>query len=209
MSQAELGPPKVSPVLQFICKSFLTVNGWKISGQYPPHPKAVVIFAPHTSNWDFVYIMCTMYALGCKPNWLGKKEMFFWPAKYLFMGLGGIPVDRNGSLKLVDQTAQAITDREQAILGIAPEGTRSKSKYWKSGFYHIAEKAGVPVNFAYLDYAHKTGGVQEGFVPSGDVEADMEIVREFFAEKGQNGKYPENIGEITLKPRPKQLQGTD
>ena len=209
MAQTASGPPKVNPVVQSICKVFLTISGWKISGEYPPHPRSVIIFAPHTSNWDFVYMLPAVFALGLKPNWLGKKELFFWPVKYFFLILGGIPVDRNASLRMVDQTAEALKERQQAILGIAPEGTRSKSKYWKSGFYHIAEKAGVPVNFCYLDYAQKVAGVQEGFLPSGDVEADMEIVRTFFAQKGQHGKYPENIGEIILKPRPKQIEGTD
>jgi 1-acyl-sn-glycerol-3-phosphate acyltransferase len=169
----------------------------------------VVIFAPHTSNWDFVNMLSAIFSLGLKPNWLGKKELFFWPVKYLFVGLGGIPVNRGTNLRLVDQTAEALKHQERAILGIAPEGTSSKSQYWKSGFYHIAEQAEIPINFAYLDYTNKIAGVQEGFMPSGDVEADMEIIRAFFAQYGQNGKYPENIGEIILKPRHKQLHGAD
>jgi 1-acyl-sn-glycerol-3-phosphate acyltransferase len=158
----------------------------------------VVVFAPHTTNWDFVYMLMAAYALDLHPNWMGKKELFWGPLGWLFRAMGGIAVDRKRKSNVVEQTAEAIKQQDAIVLGIAPEATRSKASYWRSGFYHIARLAEVPVAFGYLDYPSKTAGIAPGFNPSGDLEADMEIIRGFYQDK--RGKYPEEIGEIRFKP---------
>jgi 1-acyl-sn-glycerol-3-phosphate acyltransferase len=182
----------------FLGRTFLKAVGWTLDDRLPKDPKMVVVYAPHTSNWDFLYMLMAAYALGLHPNWMGKKELFWGPLGWLFRNLGGISVDRKKKTNVVEQTAQVFRERQSIILGIAPEATRSKAHYWRSGFYHIARQAGVSVHFAYLDYPNKTAGIAPGFVPSGDMDADMEIIREFFQDK--IGKYPDGMGEIRFKP---------
>ncbi len=200
MTKSKLSYPRGNRMVQMFWKTCLNLTGWKTEGQYPDHPKSVLIFAPHTSNWDFIFMLMTLFAVGLKPNWLGKKELFFWPAKYLFNALGGFPVDRSRSFSTVKATLKLFKDRDQALLGIAPEGTRSRSEYWKTGFYHIAKKAKVPINFCYLNFKDKIGGVHEGFMPSGDIEKDMDIIKKFFNERVKLAKYPDEVGEIKIKP---------
>ena len=175
------------------------VSGWKAVGEREFPDKCLVVSAPHTSNWDFIYMLMSLFALGIKPNWLGKKELFFWPAKYLFYGLGGYPVNRSGSLSTVKATLKLFKYKDQAMLGLAPEGTRSKSEYWKTGFYHIAKKAKVPINYCYLNYQDKIGGVSEGFMPTGDIEKDMEYVSKFFTDKVKLAKFPDEVGAVKIK----------
>jgi 1-acyl-sn-glycerol-3-phosphate acyltransferase len=186
------------PFSTFIGTTFLKAAGWTVDDRLPDDPKMVVVYAPHTSNWDFVYMLMTAYALDLHPNWMGKKELFWGPMKWVFRKLGGISVDRSKKSNVVEQTAEAISQMDEVVLGIAPEATRSKADYWRSGFYHIAKLAGVPVNFAYLDYPSKTAGIVPGFVPSGDMEADMKIIREFYQDK--IGKYPGGMSDIRFKP---------
>ncbi len=207
MSQAEFSYPKGTRVIQAFWKFILMLFGWKTEGQYPEHPKSVLIFAPHTSNWDFVYMLLSLFSLGIKPNWLGKKELFFWPAKYLFSALGGYPVDRSGSLSTVKATLRLFKNQDQVLLGIAPEGTRSKSEYWKTGFYHIAKKANVPINFCYLNYRDKVGGISEGFKPTGDIDKDMAYVSNFYTEKMKLAKFPNDVGAVKIKQNKTRVGG--
>ena len=182
----------------FLGRTFLKAVGWNLDDGLPNDPKIIIIIAPHTTNWDFIYMLMAAYALDLHPNWMGKKELFWGPLGWFFRSLGGIAVDRKKKSNVVEQTAEAIKQRDEIVLGLAPEGTRSKASYWRSGFYHIARLAEVPVAFAYLDYPSKTAGIVPGFTPSGDMDADMEIIRNFYQDK--LGKYPENIGEIRFKP---------
>lgn len=194
-------PPKASAFQVFLGKLVYKFSGWRILGEFPKSPKSVIIFAPHTTNWDFVHIVFGIFYLGVKPNYLAKEELFFWPAKYFFFWTGGIPVDRRKNKNIVEATARAIQESEKIVIGIAPEATRGKSKYWRSGFYHIANIAHVPIHFAYVDYEQKIAGVAEGIIPSGDIDADMEKIRAFYKDKIRKGKYPENISEIAFKPK--------
>jgi 1-acyl-sn-glycerol-3-phosphate acyltransferase len=182
----------------FMGKTFMRLAGWHIDDRLTRVPKMVVLYAPHTTNWDFVYMLMTAYAIGLHPSWMGKKELFWGPLGWVLKRTGGISVDRSGKHNVVEQTAEKIRQRKETVLGIAPEATRSKAGYWRSGFYHIARLAGVPVTFAYLDYPSKTAGIVDGFTPSGDMEADMQIIRAFYQSK--RGKYPDKIGEIRFKP---------
>ncbi len=177
----------------------LIIMGWKVEGSTPSLSIFVMVLSPHTSNWDLIIILAVMYTLGIKFFWFGKKEIFRWPVGGIFKWLGGIPIHRGSRQNMVRQTVEIIQSREQIIVGISPEGTRSKAEYWKTGFYHIAHQVQIPIVFAYLDYARKVGGFGPVMETSGDTEADMKIIREFYS--GITAKYPHKMGKIAFKPR--------
>jgi len=171
------------PVARALAALYMRIFNWRIEGAWPAGiEKAVVVAAPHTSNWDMPNMLALSYALGIKPNWLGKKQMFRWPFEGFMRWLGGTPVDRSAPQGMVGQTAAAIAAAEGIWLVIPPSGTRSKRPYWKSGFYHIAREAQVPILLSYLDYKRRVGGVGKVLIPSGDIAADMDIVRAFYAD---------------------------
>jgi 1-acyl-sn-glycerol-3-phosphate acyltransferase len=176
---------------------FLRLLGWRVEGSLPAGVRrAVVIAAPHTTNWDLPYMLAVSYVLGVRPSWLGKRELFRAPFGGLMRWLGGIPVDRDRRMNLVEQAAERLRDAEHLFLVIPPSGTRSRAPHWKSGFYHIARTARVPIVCAFLDYATKTGGIGPVFVPSSDLGSDMERLRLFYRDI--RGKYPDNETPIRL-----------
>jgi 1-acyl-sn-glycerol-3-phosphate acyltransferase len=133
-------------------------------------------------------MLAVSYVLGVKPSWLGKRELFRGPLGWLLRALGGLPVDRDRRTNLVQQAADHFETVDQLFLVIPPSGTRKRAPHWKSGFYHIARGAGVPIICTFLDYRRKVGGIGPVIIPSGDVRADMEIVRDFY--DASMGKYP-------------------
>jgi 1-acyl-sn-glycerol-3-phosphate acyltransferase len=155
--------------------------GWKVEGTAPPVPKAVLIAAPHTSNWDLPYTLLLASALGIKISWMGKHTLFRPPFGTLLRTLGGVSVDRSGNKGAVQAAVDLFAEHDSLYLVIAPEGTRSQADRWKTGFYRIAEGAGVPLVLGYLDYARKVGGLGTVFTPTGDIERDMEEIRTFYA----------------------------
>lgn len=196
----ELRPPKVNIILKTLALWFIAVAGWKAEGDIHLLPKKfVAILAPHTSNWDLIFIMGILFALGLKFNWFGKKEAFRWPVGGLFKRLGGIPIERSTNKNMVQHTVELIRSRERVIIGIAPEGTRSNAKYWKTGFYHIAHQAAVPLALAFLDYKRKVGGMGPLMETTGDIEEDLRVIRGYY--EGVTAKYPESVGEVAFKPR--------
>lgn len=166
---------------------------------FPKENRYIVIAAPHTTNWDFLLGICYILASGVPFRYMGKDALFKWPQKYLFRALGGIPVDRFNKTKLTSRMAEFINSQDKIALALAPEGTRSNSQYWRSGFYYIALEAKVPIAMAVLDFDKKEVGVKESFIPTGDLEADMDIIRTFY--KGVNGKFPEKQGPIEINPK--------
>ena len=181
--------PVVSSVLRAGSVAFLKLTGWTIEGQLPPGaPKCVLIAAPHTSNWDLPYTLMVAFALRLNPYWMGKASIFRFPFGGLMRWLGGIAVDRSKSNNLVAASAQAIQDADGPLqLIVPPEGTRSKTRYWKTGFYYIALGAKVPIVMAYMDYQRKLSGLGPVFTPTGDVERDMADIKAFYAPfKGRN-----------------------
>jgi 1-acyl-sn-glycerol-3-phosphate acyltransferase len=183
---------------QIIAQFILRLLGWKVEARLPKARKFVLVGAPHTSNWDFIMMLLIMNALGLQLNWVGKDSLFNGSFGSLMRRLGGIPVDRSARNGFVDQMVAEFNRRESMILVIAPEGTRGKSKYWKTGFYYIALGARVPIALGYVDYALKTGGIGTSLQPSGDVQADMLPIARFYS--GITGKHPKLQGEIRIRP---------
>ncbi|HKQ76091.1 MAG TPA: lysophospholipid acyltransferase family protein [Blastocatellia bacterium] len=175
--------------LTFSC---MKVFGWRFEGRLPDVNKLVVIAAPHTSNWDLPLLLCLAFALKAKACWLGKHTLFRSPYGFLFKWMGGIPVYRSASQNVVAQTVETFRNSEKLILTIPPEGTRSKVSHWKTGFYYIALGAEVPISLGFIDYKRKVAGVGPTIYPTGNIEADMEVIRDFYANV--TAKYPEKAG---------------
>ena len=181
--------PAVNTLLRGFSIAFLRLTGWKIEGSLPPDgQKSVLIAAPHTSNWDLPYTLMVAFVLRLNIYWMGKEQIFKPPFRGLMMWLGGIPVKRESANNLVAASVQAIQAADGPLqLVVPPEGTRSKVRYWKTGFYYIATGAGVPIVLAYMDYERKLSGLGPVFHPSGDLEADMARIQDFYAPfKGRN-----------------------
>lgn len=174
----------------------LRFAGWRAEGALPPGSKGVVIAAPHTSNWDMPLMLAVSYVLGVRPSWLGKRELFRWPFGGFMRRLGGIAVDRGTPGNLVRQVVDAFGRVERMYVVIPPSATRSRATHWKSGFYHIALGAGVPIICTFLDYRRKVGGIGPTFVPSGHVRADMDIVRSFY--ETITGRHPQQTTPVRL-----------
>lgn len=169
---------------------YFKILGWKIAGNTnfskDTVKKAVLISVPHTSNFDFIIGLLLRRVVDIKSNYLGKKELFVWPLGYYFKVVGGVPVDRSSKQNKVDTIAKLFEDKEEFRLTLAPEGTRSKVKQWRTGFYYIAKKANVPIIMFTLDYGNKQNKISEPFYPTDDIEEDFKHMKSFF--KGVNGK---------------------
>lgn len=154
--------------------------GWRIEGQLPPLDKFVVIGAHHTSNWDFVLFIAAKFILRLNARWFGKHSIFRWPFGTLMRYWGGIPIRRHLKLNTVEQAIEAFAEHRQFILVLSPEGTRRKVERWKSGFYHIACGAGVPIVPAALDFQHRRIVIGAPFQPTGNEEADLRQLLAFY-----------------------------
>jgi 1-acyl-sn-glycerol-3-phosphate acyltransferase len=178
-------------LLKILGKVLLFLSGWKIAGRIPQVPRTVMIAAPHTSNWDFFYTVVIFSALGVRIRFLGKKSLFKFPLGFLMRFFGGIPIDRSKSNNFVSAAAQMINQQEKIILLVPVEGTRGYTEQWKSGFYYIAQEAGVPISLGFLDYAKKEGGFfNDLFYPTGNYVEDLEKIQLYY--KDIQGKYPQN-----------------
>jgi len=159
----------------------LKLMGWHTVYQVPAGiKKAVLVAAPHTSNWDFPICMAALKVMNVKFKFLGKIELFTGPMGWLFYALGGVPVDRSKHNSMVEAMAQVIKDADELILLIPPEGTRSAVTEWKTGFYHVARLAGVPILPGYLDYKKKEAGIAEPFHLKGEFDADLAEIKAFY-----------------------------
>lgn len=184
---------------QWLARRLLALFGWRAEGAAPDLPKYVLVVAPHTSNWDFPVMLLLAVSLRIKATWMGKHTLFRPPLGWLMHWLGGLPIDRTARNNVVDQAVDSFRASERLILAVLPEGTRKRTPYWKSGFYHIARGAGVPIALGYADFERKVGGIGRMLTPSGDTEADMAIIRDFYS--GIVGKRPEQFGPVQLKPQ--------
>ncbi len=182
--------PIVNNIVRALSIATLKLTGWKITGQAPAGvDKFVMIAAPHTSNWDLPMTLMAAFTLRLHIYWMGKASIFKFPFGGVMKWLGGIPVDRAQSNNLVAASAKAINTADRPMqLVVPPEGTRSKVSYWKTGFYYIALTANVPIVMAYMDYEKKLAGLGPMLMPTGDIEADMKIIKAFYAPLKGKGK---------------------
>ena len=171
-----------------IARFLLRLGGWTIVGGLPKPAKAVLVAAPHTSNWDGVWALIYKVAIQLDVRWFAKKSLFWFPLSTLLRGLGGIPLDRGKAGSAVDQAVGMFRNLHSFYFGLAPEGTRSRTDYWKSGFYRIARDADVPIVLGFLDYGSKRLGLGPTLYPSGDTEADLAVIRDFY--EGIEGRWP-------------------
>jgi len=183
MHRTIFSTPVVHTVLRAFSLAFLRATGWKIEGALPPDAaKCVLSAAPHTSNWDLPYTLMVAFVLRLNIYWMGKHSLFRPPFGALMRWLGGIAVDRQRSTNLVTASAQAIQAADGPLqLVVPPEGTRGRTRHWKTGFYFIALEAQVPIVMAYMDYERKLSGLGPVFTPSGDVERDLAQIKRFYA----------------------------
>jgi len=171
--------------------------GWKAVGTYPDIPKAMFIASPHSSLWDGIIMVIIAWSMGVRLSWITKKETVVFPFKRFVTYFGAVPVDRSKRSDTVGQIAEQFRVRDGMYLAIAPAGTRKKRDYWKSGFYHMATQAGVPLICGFLDYAKKEGGIRAIVYPTGDVATDMDRLREVY--EGVQAKHPQLMTRIRLR----------
>ena len=182
-------PRRGNRLSRLIARSLMSLFGWRIEADIPNLSKAVLVGAPHTSNWDFVLTLVTQFALSIKISWMAKHTFFRWPYVGILEWLGGVPIDRtNESAGIVNQIIEEINSRDKFVIAIMPEGTRSKTGRWKTGFYHIAQGANVPIVMVRFDYGRKVMGIGPTIEPSGDMTADIAQIQSIFA--GIKGKNP-------------------
>lgn len=160
----------------------LRAIGWRFEGEIPNVAKAVVIAAPHTTNWDFIIGVLGMFAVGVRVSFLGKDTLFRPPLGWVMRWLGGFPVNRVLASGVVEQTVELIQRSKALILALSPEGTRSRVERWRTGFYHIAEGAGVPIIPVAFDFGTRSLRFGEPLIPSGDMRADLERLVAFFSK---------------------------
>ena len=185
-------------MIRRLASGLLKLVGWRIVGEAPA-AKSVIIGAPHTSNWDFPLALLCLWSVRIPAaRWVGKHTIFRWPVGLLLRRLGGIPVDRAHTTDFVRHIVEAFEREPEFTLLLAPEGTRSRRDHWRSGFYWIAHRAAVPLALGFVDYADRKMGIGDVFMPSGDMEADLERIRAFYADK--KGRYPEKQSSIRVRP---------
>ena len=149
-------------------------------GAPPADRRCVIIAVPHTSNWDFLFFLGLTDALGMKAHFMGKESLFRWPMGRFMRDMGGVPVDRSSRHNVVEAMIAEFARRKEFMLTVAPEGTRKAVQQWRTGFYHIAMGAGVPLVCGLMDYGTKTGGLGPAIMPTGDYEADMEKIVAYY-----------------------------
>lgn len=188
---------RTSSLAHLVGMGFLRAFGWRLETVSADPKKFVLIAAPHTSGWDLPFMLSTSYSMQVPISWMGKHELFAPPWGWFMRALGGIPIDRASRNNVVGWAIEQFEKHDRLVLAVPAEGTRKKVEYWKSGFYHIALGAKVPIGLGYLDFAKKACGIRGFVTPTGDVRADMDKVRELY--RGVTAKFPEHYGEPRLR----------
>lgn len=190
-----------SKAVRFIVRPFsrilLRLSGWKAVPVPHEMKKGVGILGPHTSTWDLLVGVNIVLASDSPLKWVGKKELFRAPFGSMLQAFGGIPLDREAAKGTVGKVVSLLESKDEFIYGVAPEGTRKKTDYWRSGFYHIALEAKVPLLFFYMDYKKKEGGYGGQFMPTGDQEKDLETIRQFYSKVSP--RNPECFSPVCFK----------
>lgn len=181
--------PRVPPnrFTRWLGRSVLRLGGWKMAGAWPDVPHAVVIAAPHSSNWDGLWGFAAKLGMGLGVTVMGKRELFWWPLGPILRRMGTVAVDRSAPQGVIEQVADHIRSQPRCWYVIAPEGTRKFVPKWKTGFWKIAQRAGVPIVPVYFDYPSRTIGVGPAFHPGADMQADIHAIQRWYAPfKGRN-----------------------
>lgn len=184
-------------MLRRLARFILWLGGWTAVGEIPDVPKAILIAAPHTSNWDGIWALTYKVAVGLDVRFFAKQSLFWFPLGNLLRSLGGVQLNRSRATSAVDQAVAMFEAEEHFFFGLAPEGTRALRDAWKSGFYRIAKAANVPVFFGVLDYGNKQVGITGRLDLSDDVAADLEKCADFYA--GVEGRWPEKTTPVRFK----------
>ena len=183
--------PLFTPLLRVLSKIILKIIRWQVIGSLPEDQKKyVLIVAPHTSNWDFILFVLAVSVLRLKPSVLIKSTLFVGPLGWFLRYCGAIPVNRSQASSLVTYIASIYEERDEFVLIITPEGTRSPNPNWKRGFHHVATTAGVPILVVYVDSAIRTIGIKGLMEPTDDADADLRELKTFFDAK--RGLKPQN-----------------
>ena len=182
---------------QKFARWLLALWGWRLEGARPEQPRYVLIAAPHTSNWDFTLMLLFAAAFDIKVTWMAKHSLFTPPLGWLMRALGGMPIVRHQNRNVVDSMVDSFRELKELVLVVPTEGTRERAEYWKSGFYHIARQAKVPIVPSFLDFGQKRGGFGPALATSGNVGVDMQYFRDFYA--GMQGKFPAQFGPVRLR----------
>jgi 1-acyl-sn-glycerol-3-phosphate acyltransferase len=185
-------------MLTFLARSWLKLWRWKTIAPPAPVPdRCVMIAAPHTTNWDFPITLAMARVSGVKISWLGKDSLFKGPMGPIMRRLGGVAIDRSAPGGMVTSLAREFTTRDHLVLVVPAEGTRSRTEYWKSGFYRIAQQAQVPVLLGFVDKSTRSGGFGPAVPITGDARADMDVIRAFYA--GKTGLKKDRFGPVRLR----------
>lgn len=177
----------------------LRLTGWQFEGPLPTEEKYVCLAVPHTSNWDALLLVTLLQSIGLEMQWMIKDSWVKSPLGPALRRLGAVAINRDRATNIVQQMIEEFRRRDRFVLGIPPEGTRSRAEHWKSGFYHIAVGAQVPVVPGYLDFSRKRAGLGPAIPMTGDVRADMDRIRAFYAEKKPVAFEPASFGPIRLR----------
>jgi len=184
-------------VRRLFARAFLRVTGWTAEGAPPTPHRFVLIAAPHTSNWDLAFLLAFAAVFDLRISFMMKHTVFRGPLGPFFKSLGGIPIRRHLRENLVKQMVELFRTGEDLVLVVPAEGTRDRVERWKSGFYHIAREAGVPIVLSYLDWGRRRGGFGPAIIPTGRYREDMDAIRDFYADK--TGRHPELFAEPKLR----------
>lgn len=168
-------------------------HGWKFVVNIPPVKKCVICVAPHTSNWDFIMGELASRSVGMKAKFLMKDTWFFFPLKYLLYALGGIPVTRGRRSNVTGGVVDTFNKRENLVVAVTPEGTRSLNEHWHKGFLYMARDAKVPIVLGYFNYEKKIVCLDRIFDTSDDIDADMIAIKRYYDSVDCLGKYPEKF----------------
>ena len=180
--------------MQRLCRILFRLVGWRTEGVVPAERRFVLIAAPHTSNWDAVVMLLAARIFQLDLAWFIKESWFFFPLGSLLRALGAVPIDRSARHGVVDRAIERFAASKELILAVPPEGTRKRAPTWKTGFYHIAHGAHVPIVLGYLDYGRKVAGLGPAFTPTGNLHADFEVFRAFYSNV--TARFPAKVGPV-------------